>query len=293
MVEIRALGVMGTGLMGSAMTRRFLQQGFQVHVYNRTAEKTDPLRAAGALVAASVEDLVDRTPVTLSMLRDHSASEQLLLDSNIDWMNRQLIQMATIGVDESKSLARHIEERGGKYLEAPVLGSIPQTLSGELMIMAGGERQLFDAHQSLLQVLAAKELTYVGPVGSAAAMKLAFNQLIVSLTAAFAASHAFLKKEDVPLDLFMSLLRKSALYAPTFDKKLSMMNARRFDTANFSLENMHKDLRLIEGAFKARGISTQALKGVQAIVERAMDKRLEQADYSALYEGVFMSENKG
>jgi len=286
MDAIRAIGVLGTGLMGSAMTRRYMQQGYQVHVYNRTAEKTAALQAAGALVATSAGELVDRTPVTLSMLSDGRVSEQLLLADNVNWMNKQLIQMATIGIGESRTLAQEIEGRGGSYLEAPVLGSVPQALAGELMVMAGGNRMLFDAQQPLLQVLAEHDLVFVGPVGQAAAMKLAFNQLIASLTTAFSASHAFLKKENVSLDLFMGLLRKSALYAPTFDKKFPLMESRRYDMANFTLQNMVKDVELIEAAFNAQGISTEALKGMQTIMERAMEKKLDQADYSALYEGV-------
>jgi 3-hydroxyisobutyrate dehydrogenase-like beta-hydroxyacid dehydrogenase len=72
-----------------------------------------------------------------------------------------------------------------------------------------------------------------------------------------------------------------------------MMESRQFESANFSLQNMLKDVLLIETAFSARGISTQALKGVQATMERAMVMGLEKADYSALYEGVFDTPPRG
>lgn len=283
----KVIGIAGAGTMGAALARRFLTRDYQVHVYNRTPEKVRPLQESGARPATGPEQLLERVPVVLNLLRDGGATRQVLLAAGLDWQGRLLIQMATIAIEESRSLAQEITDRGGQYLEAPVLGSVPQVMSGELMIMVGGRRCLFDAQQPLLQVLTERDCVYVGPVGSAAAMKLAFNQLIASLTTAFAASHAFLKKEALPMDLFMDLLRKSALYAPTFDKKLTMMEARHFDPTNFSLENMHKDIRLIESAFQSRGISNLVLQAVRTIVERSMEKRMGDADYSALYEGLF------
>lgn len=283
----KRIGLIGTGLMGTAMARRFLDCGHPVLVYNRSLEKTAPLQQAGATVAASPNQVLEQTDVTLSMLRDYEASRQILLTDRMDWKNRSLVMMSTIDVAESQFLSRSVEERGGRYLEAPVLGSIPQTLTGTLLIMAAGNRPLFDALLPILKVLGRDDTVFVGPAGSAAAMKLAFNQLIASLTTAFAASHAFLKKEKVSLELFMDLLRKSALYAPTFDKKRLMMEKRQYDSANFSLSNMLKDMGLIERAFSRQGLANDALKGVQAIMERAMGKHLEQADYASLYEAVW------
>ena len=74
---------------------------------------------------------------------------------------------------------------------------------------------------------------YVGKVGKASALKLALNQLIASLTAAFSVSLSYVQKNEIDSELFMDILRKSALYAPTFDKKLANYESQNFDKTNF------------------------------------------------------------
>ncbi len=281
------LGLIGTGRMGSAMARRLLSQGVSLWVCNRDSKKALPLGELGAHVEADPGRMLGQVDVVLAVLRDGSASKEVLLGSCMDWQNRCLIQMATISPSESLELERRVMAGGGEYLEAPVLGSVPQALAGELIIMAGGERDLFEKLHPLLRILSSRDCLHIGSVGRAAAMKLAFNQLIVSLTTAFAASHAYLKKNDVSVALFMDLLRRSALYAPTFDKKLPLMERRDFDSANFTLENMHKDVALIEAEFFQNGIAARPIRAVREIIERAVAKGLGEKDYSVLYEAIF------
>ena len=122
-------------------------------------------------------------------------------------------------------------------MEAPVLGSIPEATTGKLIVMIGGTREQFDHWRSLLSKLGSNVL-YVGPVGHAAALKLAMNQLIASLTTAFATSLAFIQLHDLRVEQFMDVVRGSALYAPTFDKKLDKMIDHNYDNPNFPLKHL-------------------------------------------------------
>ena len=106
----------------------------------------------------------------------------------------------------------------GITLEAPVLGSIPEATTGKLIVMIGGTREQFDHWRSLLSKLGSNVL-HVGPVGHAAVLKLAMNQLIASLTTAFATRLAFIQLHDLRVEQFMDVVRGSALYAPTFGQK--------------------------------------------------------------------------
>ena len=125
--------------------------------------------------------------------------------------------MATISPSQSKEISETITSYGGHYLEAPVLGSIPEAKTGTLIIMAGGSEDVFKQALSTLQILGTSP-RYIGETGSAAALKLSMNQLIASLTAGFSLSLGYAIENGVDTDQFMATVRESALYAKTYDK---------------------------------------------------------------------------
>src|SRR5436305_13020846 len=103
----------------------------------------------------------------------------------------------------------------------------------------------------------------VGPVGHAATLKLAMNQLIASLSAAFSLSLGMVRRKGIEVDLFMDILRKSAFFAPTFDRKLPQMLARDFSSPNFPAALLLKDLDLARAEAGSLGLDTTALDGVR------------------------------
>jgi 3-hydroxyisobutyrate dehydrogenase len=123
----------------------------------------------------------------------------------------------------------------------------------------------------------------IGEVGSAAALKLALNQLIASLTSAFALSLAFLSKQEVDLEKFMTILRQSALYAPTFDKKLTRMLEENYANPNFPTKHLLKDVNLFLAESEQLDLTVFPLTGVQRLLEKALSLGLADEDYSALY----------
>ena len=194
-----------------------------------------------------------------------------------------VMPMGTMGVEESRQLARQVLQEGGRYLEAPVLGSKPQALNGTLLVMAGGETRDYNQQRSLLMHLSEQPM-HVGAVGSGAATKLALNQMIASLTHSFSLSLRLIQQAGVPVDTFMEILRPSALYAPTFDKKLQRMLDSHYDDPNFSTALLRKDLRLFLEEATASGLQDQGLSGLATLLDQAKGTDLDQQDYCALHE---------
>jgi 3-hydroxyisobutyrate dehydrogenase len=258
------IAFLGTGLMGLPMAENLIKSGNKLTVYNRTISKTEPLADLGAEVCETAAEAIAKNDVIISMLTDYSAFvESVLKNKENDLTGKQIIQMSTISPKQSKDLFTKINERGGEYLEAPVLGSIQQVKDKSLFILAGGEKILFEKFRPLFAELGDK-IYLVGDVGSAAALKLALNQLIASLTSAFSMSFAYLKNNSGNTELFMKILRGSALYAPTFDKKLSNIENRNYSSPNFPLKHLLKDVNLILDGFNESGVNTEPLIGVQS-----------------------------
>ncbi|MDZ7752428.1 MAG: NAD(P)-dependent oxidoreductase [Gammaproteobacteria bacterium] len=279
--------VLGMGLMGAAMARRLVDTGHGVTVYNRTPGRAQPLAAAGCRVAADAGEALQAGDFIILALADATAIEAVLWDGHDEGhlTGRVMIQMGTIGALESRALDERVRAAGGSYLEAPVLGSIPEATAGTLLVMAGGTAELFQRCLPLFEVLS-RAPVHVGEVGQAATIKLALNQLIASLTTAFSLSLGLVQREGIEVETFMGLLRDSALYAPTFDKKLPRMLEHEYANPNFSARHLAKDIRLFSEQAAAAGLDAAMLDGVAAVVGHTIAAGFGDADYSALYEGV-------
>ncbi len=280
-----SVALFGTGLMGAPLARRLLDAGYRVVVWNRTAEKAAPLVAKGALLADSPAQAVASAQVLITWLSDQAAIQEVLFPAERASLleGRTLLQMATIGPEHSRCLLDAAHAHGADYLEAPVLGSIPEAEAGRLLLMVGATDEQFARYRPLLAVFG-QNIVHVGPVGQAAAMKLAFNQLIAGLTASFSLSLGLVQEEGVRVELFMDMLRESALYAPTFDKKLMRMLERDYANPNFPTRHLLKDIDLCIDAAADKGLTTAALEGVRDIASLALAKGLADGDYSAINE---------
>jgi 3-hydroxyisobutyrate dehydrogenase len=275
----------GTGLMGRPMAERLLSGGYEVTVYNRTREKAEPLGAKGARIADSAREAVEVGEAVVFMVRDAAAVRDLLAEDGTfpDLTGKTVIQMSTISSTESVALAGEVRGAGGDYLEAPVLGSVPQAVEGTLLVMVGGTPEQFERWGDLLRRFG-PEPRLVGPVGYASALKLSMNQLIGSLAAAFSLSLGMARRKGIDVEVFMDVLRKSAFYAPTFDRKLPQMLARDFSNTNFPADLLLKDLDLVRSEANILGLDTTALQGVREVVNRTVAAGKGREDYAALYE---------
>jgi len=286
------IGFLGIGLMGRPMAERLLKAGHQVWAYNRTREKALPLQELGARVVATPVEAIAPADCVILMLADGQAIEEVLFNQpeSIPFANRTVIQMGTILPKESRSFQKRIEKAGGEYLEAPVLGSTPQATEGKLIVMVGGTSTQFERWKQLLSVFGS-EPVHIGAVSKAAALKLALNQLIAALSSSFSLSLGIVLREKIDVEVFMKILRKSAFYAPTFDKKLPLMLSRDFSNPHFPTKHLLKDVRLIIAEAESLGLETEVIEAVRRVIEKTLQAGYTDTDYSSLYSAINPTEN--
>jgi 3-hydroxyisobutyrate dehydrogenase len=293
--ENTKVALFGTGYMGNPMARHLLTAGYPTMVYNRSIDKTINLRDQGALVANDPFEAVAFAEVSLIMLADFPAIEAVFfkkLPQQDIWCGKTFIQMSTIAPGESLQIKSLIEAAGGDYIEAPVLGGIPKVEAGELFIFVGSTQKQFEKWDSLL-ALFGKNRFLVGDAGQAAAVKLAFNQLNLSFSTALSMSMGYLQEVGIDMDLFMNILRKSALYSKGLEKKSDKFRNREFETVGFPMKLMLKDCTHMVEQFKAKDIDVSPLQGIQKILKTGLERGQADDDGLSIYNIIHPKKSKG
>lgn len=177
----KTIGFVGIGLMGKPLTLRLLAAGYQVNVWNRSADKLAAVRQAGARVCDTVAELVTQSDVLILCLADTAVVEsvvkqQILPNGSV---GKLVIDLSSIDPDVTRQLAAELEiQCGMKWVDAPVSGGTAGAEQGSLAIMAGGAEADIAVAREVLKPLYSR-LTHMGAVGSGQTTKIC-NQMIVS-----------------------------------------------------------------------------------------------------------------
>ncbi|MBL6987144.1 MAG: NAD(P)-dependent oxidoreductase [Methylobacter sp.] len=175
------LGFIGIGLMGKPMTLRLLDAGFSVNVWNRSAEKLQPVTAAGATACRSVAELVRDSEIIILCLADTKVVESIVRNdiATNGCAGKLLIDLSSIHPENTRQLASLLHEKCAMgWVDAPVSGGVSGAEVGNLAIMAGGRADHINIARIVLAPLY-KQLTHMGEVGSGQITKIC-NQMIVS-----------------------------------------------------------------------------------------------------------------
>lgn len=280
------IAILGGGLMGQAIAQRLLSENWSVSLYNRTLETISYLATSGADTTDNPDTALLNADIVLITLTDADAINTVLdrISPNL-FQDKVIVQMSTITSEESIVIGNSCSQLAADYLECPVLGSQPEAREGKLILMAAGQETLFHKVLPLLKTLGPNP-HYIGPLGYAASLKLAMNQLIAGLTSSFALSLALVEAQGIDIEQFMEILRNSALFAPTFDKKLKRMQNRDFKNPNFPTKHLLKDTHLFLQVAEHYRLDTSSLEGIEELLDRTCDLGLAEADYSALFTAI-------
>jgi len=251
------IGIIGTGMLGSAVAKRLLNSGYKIAVYNRTIKKAEPLVALGATVCKAPKDVAKSSDLVITIVKDARAVSEVSFgkDGIIEGYHDGLIvaDMSTINPQESAAIAKRFAENKMEMLEIPVMGGPPVAEKGRLLMMIAGKKEVYEKYKKILDCIADKSF-YLGTNGTALTIKLAMN-LQISMTA-LALSEGIILTKGGGLDpqLFLNILNSSDYKTSQSEKKGPKMIKGEFD-ATFTIQNMQKDLDTINTTAKAFNLS--------------------------------------
>jgi 3-hydroxyisobutyrate dehydrogenase-like beta-hydroxyacid dehydrogenase len=274
------IGLIGLGLMGTALAERLLDHGYRVAVWNRTREKAIPLIAKGAEWSENPLAVCQR--VVLSLYTTEVVEKVLEhLQAGLH-PGLILLDTTTGKPEQTAALGGRLAGLGVHYLDAPISGSSQQTREGQATVIVSGDRAAFALCADLWRVMGGK-VFHVGPCGTAAKLKLISNLVLGLNRAALAEGLAFAEALGVTPAAALDVMIASNPYSRAMDVKGRKMVERDF-TVDARLSQHLKDVHLMLDAAAAAGISLPLTDMHRRLLEQAEVAGLGGQDNSAIIE---------
>lgn len=238
------VGFIGLGLMGREMSRRLLEGGYSLTVWNRTKEKANPLLAAGAKWAESPKDVAKASEAVITMVTDSAAVEEVVCGKNGVLEGAQpgliLIDMSSIAPEMSRSIAARAKEKGVIMLDAPVTGNPKVAAEGKLGIMVGGPKETFETCMPIFEKMGVK-IIHVGENGKGTTLKLINNLIMGIAVQAVAEALVLARKAGIDPQKVIEITSVGGARTGAMETRGPKMVKRDF-SPHFSANNMYKDL---------------------------------------------------
>lgn len=275
-------GIIGTGLLGQALVSRMLAADLDVVGWDIDPVRLQELADKGARPARAIEEIAPLSTIILCLPDSQIVGqviqqlEQLVLPGSL------IIDTTTGHPDDSRRIARRLEQVQVSYLDATVAGSSLQVEAGDGLLMVGGRREVYDDSQQLLGVLAGRH-EYLGPSGAGATAKLIVNLALGLNRAVLAETLALAEAAGMDQLKILEVLKNSAAYSAQMDSKGHKMIARDYEL-QARLSQHLKDVELILELGQHSKCPLPLSEQHRTLLERAVQQGLADQDNSAIRE---------
>jgi 3-hydroxyisobutyrate dehydrogenase len=278
--------VLGLGVMGLGMATNLRRAGFDVVVWNRTAEKSTAFAKEGGRAASTPAKAAADAKVVISMLADDMASRAAWLgaDGALAGLAPNAIAIESSTASPAWIAELHAEtlRRGVRLLDAPVTGSRAQAEGGQLVFLAGGDVATIEEARPVLAAMS-KQVLALGPVGSGAQLKLINNFLCGVQVASFAEALTWIERNGLDRTTALDFLKTAAPGSGIFAGMSERMTKRTYEV-NFALDLMRKDLSYAQTAAEEFGVPLSTAANAEQLFIRAQREGLGEKDMSAVVE---------
>ncbi len=276
------VGILGIGLMGSAMAGRLLDQGIAVIAWDRDPEHARGLQGRGATAANEPAEVLEDTQAVITMLPTAEIVRDLvepLLDA---WPQETIwLQMSSVGAAEADQLTQVAQAHAVTIVDAPVSGSTHPAEQGQLTVLASGPDSARAPLAPIFDALASRVM-WVGEAGMGSRLKLATNHWMISSVAALAESVHLCEAMGLDPQQFKALLDGGPLGSPYAVQKLEEMQRHRYP-AGFPVRLALKDLELVREVEQSSGAAMPLLDVVHEGFATASHEFADE-DLAAIYE---------
>jgi 3-hydroxyisobutyrate dehydrogenase-like beta-hydroxyacid dehydrogenase len=266
------IGVLGAGLMGSAIVRRLLATGRRVVAWNRTPSRCEPLAAAGARIAATPLDLIVESDIVIPVTAGMAEVEAFLREAASKLAGRDVVNLVTATPSQARGLGRLAREGGAGFLSGTIQCYPSNIGDPEALILFGGDPAVWSGREAVLRELAGAA-TFVGEdpgrpnvVDSGVTGAFLFTATAASLEAA-----SYAAKDGLGPEEFRSFIEVALRLLPgEVRRALDAAEAGNFGTTEATLDVYERALGLFRAAFAEAGASDRLLRANHERVQTAV-----------------------
>ena len=279
------IGIIGNGLMGSAIAHRLLERGFQIYLYNRTKKKSDILVNRGAIRLVHPSLIGKKCNFVIISVTDGHAVKEVLFGDNglVNCHNQQLtvIDTSTILPEDSIHCAELMKKEGYEIIQAPIMGGPDATMKGDVITIVSGNRKVSQKCRKILTHFS-KKTYYVGNQdGVANYIKLGLNLNIALIAISLSEAIVFVKKSNIDPSIFLEILNSTYFKTGLSEIKGPKMIKDNF-TPKFYLKNMLKDIQLLNQSAKNNGAILTFSSLAEQYYRIASNRGYSELDYTAI-----------
>jgi L-threonate 2-dehydrogenase len=255
----QTVGILGLGIMGSAIAPNLMAAGFAVAGYDPLAERMAALEKAGGRGAASPRALAEAAPIVVSLLPSAAALEEAALgEDGLAAAGRDglvLIECSTLPIAAKEAVRAGLSTRGVAMLDCPLSGTGAQAAKKDLVAFASGEEAAFEAAKAALHGYC-KSALYLGPFGNGSKMKFVANLLVSIHNVAAAEALTMGMKAGLDPQLIYDAVIGGAGSSRMFEVRGPLMVAESYDEATMKNEVWMKDIAIITEFARSLGAPT-------------------------------------
>ncbi len=281
---MQKIGLVGTGILGNAVGLHLLESGYQLTAYNRTTEKTNELKKKGAQIVRTPKEVAQNSEVVITVVKDASAVKQVSFEKDgiIHGRHKDLVvcDMSTINPLESKNISEKFFENDIVMLDTPVMGGPNVAITGDLVMMAAGNKNTFNKCKGVFDTIANK-VFFLGENGTAHGVKLAMNLQITMLALALSEGITLSRAVNVDPKIFLEILNSTYFKTGMSENKGYKMIQDKFD-ATFTLENLEKDINTILDTSKSLDLELPMTKKAKEVYGNAVKDGFGNLDYTGI-----------
>jgi len=278
------IGIVGTGMLGEAVGLHLLDVGYEIIVFNRSNEKTKNLKKNGATVVESPKEVAKNTDLVIIVVKDADAVNDVIFgDYGILAGNHEgmcIADMSTVNPNSTKEISEKVIATGTDYLEIPVMGGPNVAIDGKLVLMASGEKEIFEKFKQVFDSIAEQSF-YLGNTGTAHSIKLAMNLQISMLALSLSEGITLTKKAGFDPEIFLKILNSTYFKTGMSEGKAYKMIKESYEPT-FTLANLKKDLDTINDAAESCNAELPMAKLARKIYSDAKDAGFGDIDYTGI-----------
>jgi 3-hydroxyisobutyrate dehydrogenase-like beta-hydroxyacid dehydrogenase len=277
------VSVVGLGDMGSALAHTLLKNGYSVTVWNRSAEKVDPLTTAGAVAASSAEEAISASPATITCITSHDRTIQLIEDIGTSLEGKTIIELSTGGITDAETLSRLLSERGADWIIGAISG-YPSSVGGEdLVLINAANQDVWERWEDLIKTLGGSSVC----VGDQAGMVPTLFAALFTTRQGFMFGMIYgglvCKKAGIPLEEFARQVPISMSVMPSYHQYFSDSVAGGiFESPEASMATYAAALDDALATFEALGASSELPKLFSDLAHKGMDAGLKEKALTAV-----------